>query len=188
VVERAPFEVTETGWGEFVIEIKVHFVDAREAPVTLQHQLKLFHEGGQPSAARKPVVSEHFDEFVFSEPFEPLYRALVAGPSSRFEQHPLQQYFNAQQHGEHEQRQVARLAAIQKDVSARFDALRKRLFDANAEVRALARQLGLPDEPAPEPALPAAVATAALSAAASSAPSSTPAPAPAPSAADPAPS
>jgi YEATS domain-containing protein 4 len=178
VVERAPFEVTETGWGEFVIEIKVHFVDAREAPVTLQHQLKLFHEGGQPSAARKPVVSEHFDEFVFSEPFEPLYRALVAGPSSRFEQHPLQQYFNAQQHGEHEQRQVARLAAIQKDVSARFDALRKRLFDANAEVRALARQLGLPE----------AVATAALSAAASSAPSSTPAPAPAPSAADPAPS
>ena len=41
-VDRAPFSVTETGWGEFEIQIKIFFVpEAGEKPLTLVHHLKL---------------------------------------------------------------------------------------------------------------------------------------------------
>ncbi|GAA6013601.1 hypothetical protein JCM11491_002721 [Sporobolomyces phaffii] len=41
-IESPPFEVTETGWGEFDIIIKVFFVlEASEKPLTLNHHLKL---------------------------------------------------------------------------------------------------------------------------------------------------
>ncbi|GAA6058588.1 hypothetical protein JCM10212_007027 [Sporobolomyces blumeae] len=41
-IEQPPFEVTETGWGEFDIVIKVFFVpEASEKPLTFNHHLKL---------------------------------------------------------------------------------------------------------------------------------------------------
>lgn len=41
-IERPPFEVTETGWGEFDIIIKIFFVpEAAEKPLTFTHHLKL---------------------------------------------------------------------------------------------------------------------------------------------------
>ena len=53
-IEQPPFEVTETGWGEFSVPIKVYFHDAREAPVSLTHNLKLFLENGASTVPRKP--------------------------------------------------------------------------------------------------------------------------------------
>jgi YEATS family len=45
-VEEPPFEVTETGWGEFEIQIKIHFIpEASEKPVTLFHFLHLHPYG-----------------------------------------------------------------------------------------------------------------------------------------------
>ncbi|SNX82515.1 probable Protein AF-9 homolog [Melanopsichium pennsylvanicum] len=41
-IDKPPFSVTETGWGEFEIQIKVFFVpEANEKPITLFHHLKL---------------------------------------------------------------------------------------------------------------------------------------------------
>ncbi|GAA5990601.1 hypothetical protein JCM5350_001050 [Sporobolomyces pararoseus] len=41
-IESPPFEVTETGWGEFDIVIKIFFQpEASEKPLTLNHHLKL---------------------------------------------------------------------------------------------------------------------------------------------------
>ena len=34
VVLKPPFEVTETGWGEFEVIIKIYFVDPNERPVS----------------------------------------------------------------------------------------------------------------------------------------------------------
>ena len=65
-------QVTETGWGEFEVQIKIHFHDAAaEKPVTVYHVLKLFHAqtGESTSKAmvqgRTTVVSEFYDEIVF---------------------------------------------------------------------------------------------------------------------------
>lgn len=35
VVTKPPYEVTETGWGEFEVVIKIYFNDQHERPVSL---------------------------------------------------------------------------------------------------------------------------------------------------------
>jgi YEATS domain-containing protein 4 len=40
--DKPPYEVTETGWGEFEIQVKIFFVpEANEKPLTFVHHLKL---------------------------------------------------------------------------------------------------------------------------------------------------
>lgn len=42
VIDKPPFEVTETGWGEFEIQIRVAFVtESAEKPISMTHMLKL---------------------------------------------------------------------------------------------------------------------------------------------------
>ena len=76
-LEKPPYEVTETGWGEFEIGVTVHFADdAGEKAVDLVAPLKLHHEGGarspkpDKSQAKRPVVKEKYEELVFHEPHE----------------------------------------------------------------------------------------------------------------------
>ncbi|PWY87763.1 histone acetyltransferase subunit [Aspergillus heteromorphus CBS 117.55] len=71
-VEQPPFEVTETGWGEFEIQIKLYFVaESNEKPQTLWHSLKL-HPYGPDAEAKKErrevVISQNYEEVVFNEP------------------------------------------------------------------------------------------------------------------------
>ena len=42
VVSAQKNQVTETGWGEFEIQIKIYLADPVERPVTIYHVLKLF--------------------------------------------------------------------------------------------------------------------------------------------------
>jgi len=113
VVEIAtpPYEVTETGWGEFEIPITIHFRDASAKPLTFNHLLKLYPPGNQTQSVTKvslvlpcslpaklspipaaclhkqPVVSEFYDEALFTAP-PPAFAAIlekrvpshVAGP------------------------------------------------------------------------------------------------------------
>uniref|UniRef100_A0A0D6QVK2 YEATS domain-containing protein n=1 Tax=Araucaria cunninghamii TaxID=56994 RepID=A0A0D6QVK2_ARACU len=75
VVESAPFELSETGWGEFEISITIFFhSDVAEKQLDLFHHLKLYpeDESGPPST-KKPVVVESYDEIVFAEPSEAFY-------------------------------------------------------------------------------------------------------------------
>ncbi|ODN01820.1 YEATS domain-containing protein 4 [Orchesella cincta] len=71
IVTKPPFDITETGWGEFEIVIKIYFVDTVERPVTLYHILKLFETSKDPTAppiVKKYICSETYDEIVFMEP------------------------------------------------------------------------------------------------------------------------
>ncbi|KAJ8736755.1 hypothetical protein PYW07_000026 [Mythimna separata] len=71
IITKMPYEITETGWGEFEIVIKIFFLDPNERPVTLYHILKLFQSpltvGGPPQTGRV-LCSEAYDEIVFQEP------------------------------------------------------------------------------------------------------------------------
>lgn len=42
VVKAPPFEVSETGWGEFEASIRLYFKDPEEQPVDLFHLIKLY--------------------------------------------------------------------------------------------------------------------------------------------------
>lgn len=83
MVESPPFEVTESGWGEFEVQIKLFFVpEANEKAQTLWHALKLhpFGEGAEGVRERREsVVSQCYEEVLFSEPVEPFYEILTQG-------------------------------------------------------------------------------------------------------------
>ncbi|KAL2818487.1 yeats family-domain-containing protein [Aspergillus cavernicola] len=82
-VEQAPFEVTESGWGEFEIQIKLYFVpESTEKPQTLWHSLKLHPYGPDAEGMkerREVVISQNYEEVVFNEPVEQFYDYLTAG-------------------------------------------------------------------------------------------------------------
>jgi transcription initiation factor IIF auxiliary subunit len=67
-VDKFPFEVSETGWGEFQIQIKIYFHDAPEKPLLLVHNLRLYEAGEDLEAQLKgdcrPVVAESYEEIV----------------------------------------------------------------------------------------------------------------------------
>lgn len=77
-----PFEVTETGWGEFEVQIKLWFVpEANEKAQTLWHALKLHPYGPDAEGQRERgrVESICYEEVVFSEPVEGFFEILSGG-------------------------------------------------------------------------------------------------------------
>ncbi|XP_038705636.1 transcription initiation factor TFIID subunit 14b-like isoform X1 [Tripterygium wilfordii] len=72
VLESPPFELSESGWGEFEIAITLFFHnDVCDKPLNLFHHLKLYPEDESgPMSMKKPVVVESYDEIVFPEPSE----------------------------------------------------------------------------------------------------------------------
>merc|ERR1711991_10295 len=83
VVTKPPYEVVETGWGEFEIKIRVHFIDPKEKPVELFHHLTLFPPNGEPQQPKRYIVNEVYDEIVFNDPTNIMYQALIAKPVNR---------------------------------------------------------------------------------------------------------
>jgi YEATS domain-containing protein 4 len=85
-VEQPPFEVTETGWGEFEIQIKLYFVpESTEKPQTLWHTLKLHPYGNDIEGKRErreKVTSQNYEEVIFNEPVEQFYDMLTGGSGS----------------------------------------------------------------------------------------------------------
>ncbi|KAI0092139.1 yeats family protein [Irpex rosettiformis] len=92
-VDKAPFEVSETGWGEFEVQIRINFVaESGEKAITFYHHLKLHPwtqiingEPEQPppleiAAKIGPVHSWQYDEVVFNDPFQTFLNILTAHP------------------------------------------------------------------------------------------------------------
>lgn len=80
-MESYPFQVTETGWGEFEIIIKIFFADLNERVMTLHHFLKLYpaenatlYNGAFLQGDN--VVYLQYDEIIFNEPTEIMYKLL----------------------------------------------------------------------------------------------------------------
>ncbi|EMR09012.1 hypothetical protein PNEG_02787 [Pneumocystis murina B123] len=80
-VDKSPFEVSETGWGEFDIAIRIYFVpEAAEKSISLFHRLKLHPYGPNSEIIREQglsVTSYQYDEIIFNEPTEAMYDILT---------------------------------------------------------------------------------------------------------------
>lgn len=62
MIDKPPFEVTETGWGEFEIQIRVAFsTESGEKPITLFHVLKLHGWQIVKNVVGKPFLSDAID-------------------------------------------------------------------------------------------------------------------------------
>lgn len=85
-IEAPPFQVTETGWGEFDVQVKIFFAtEAGEKPVALFHRLKLHPYGPEAEAVKANggfVSSWQYDEAVFNEPTEAMYEILTSQGSA----------------------------------------------------------------------------------------------------------
>ncbi|CAG9765799.1 unnamed protein product [Ceutorhynchus assimilis] len=78
IVLKPPYEITETGWGEFELVIKIYFHDPNEKAVTLYHILKLFHHSGSTQDLQeKGLVSESYDEIIFQDPTQLMHHYLI---------------------------------------------------------------------------------------------------------------
>ncbi|PWZ11824.1 Transcription initiation factor TFIID subunit 14b [Zea mays] len=84
VVEQPPFELSESGWGEFEIAITLYFhSDVCDKRLDLFHQLKLYpEEEAGPQSTKKPVVVETYDEIVFPEPTEAFFLRVQNHPAA----------------------------------------------------------------------------------------------------------
>lgn len=83
-VTKPPFEVHETGWGEFDIMIRIYFApESYEKSVMCYHHLKLHPYGADIAAnqsAMEPISSWQYEEIVFQEPTEAMYDLLTRHP------------------------------------------------------------------------------------------------------------
>lgn len=80
IITKPPFEVTETGWGEFEINIKIYFLDPNERPVTIYHILKLFETDPNTKQinVKKNLCSEFYEEIIFQDPSSQMLQVLNA--------------------------------------------------------------------------------------------------------------
>ena len=96
-IEAPPFELTETGWGEFDINIKIYFVEeANEKILNFYHRLRLHpytnlvpssNNGNEQNTTDHnskdaEVSSIYFDEIVFNEPNEEFFKILMSRPGN----------------------------------------------------------------------------------------------------------
>ena len=76
-----PYEVTETGWGEFEVIIRIFWKDCGERLV-IHHPLKLYTETNSENqdviSGLKPFRVEHYNEIVFSNPSNSMYKHIIS--------------------------------------------------------------------------------------------------------------
>jgi YEATS domain-containing protein 4 len=81
VVNKWPFELYESGWGQFDIIITIHLIDENAKPIEFVHPLKLYPSQTHASmSTKKPVVSESYDEVVFVNPKQEIREILINPP------------------------------------------------------------------------------------------------------------
>ncbi|KAL1924965.1 uncharacterized protein VTP21DRAFT_4619 [Calcarisporiella thermophila] len=142
VIESSPFELSETGWGEFEIVIKIYFNPlSGEKPVTLYHHLRLhpYTEdallAGQNSIQKmKSVVSYNYDEIVFNEPTEEFYEVLLKNTNSLL---PAKRTPNQPYCTQTEQEEIERLDAAIRKVQEQQASIKERLLAAERELQQL---------------------------------------------------
>ena len=83
VLTEPPYEVTETGWGEFEIGIEIKFrPEAGEEKEKLMANLKLFPDADEiaktgPQTTKKPLVVENREELIFHKPRKSFWEKVV---------------------------------------------------------------------------------------------------------------
>ena len=123
IITKPPYEVQETGWGEFEIVIKVFFQDPAEKPITIYHLLTLFQTDPAVIAGKKNVVSEHYDEIVFSDPTNTMYN-LLNNPKPLV---PAIRHEAGIDYKELEERQLMSILSAQKKIKLEIQDLSDRL-------------------------------------------------------------
>ncbi|THG95873.1 hypothetical protein EW026_g5854 [Hermanssonia centrifuga] len=163
-----PNRISETGWGEFEVQIRVNFVaESGEKAITFYHHLKLHpwtvsgsSEPENPpldvAAKLGPVHSWQYDEIVFNDPFQSFLNILIAHPPTplpKNKRKPVPFHtanpasLEASKGGvpeftqEMEKEEAERLESARKAVIVEQDKWREILIEKEKELSTLQRQL-----------------------------------------------
>ncbi|CCF60267.1 hypothetical protein KAFR_0J02030 [Kazachstania africana CBS 2517] len=122
IIEAPPFELTETGWGEFDINVKIYFHDeANEKNLNFYHRLRLHpYEAGQ--SKDDEISSIFFDEVVFNEPNESFFKILMTKPGNLLPSNKSDKVIFSQQL---EREELDRINAGILEVDKQIDELKK---------------------------------------------------------------
>lgn len=122
-----PYKVTESGWGEFEVTIRIFFHDPQERQITVTHFLKLFNP---PGTVTEQLTVEHYDELVFENPSQWLWDRLISAPKlpeSMVE--PIETDYNTLK-----QTQLAEIIDAEGKVKEEISEMRRRIAQVQAEI------------------------------------------------------
>lgn len=91
-----PYCVSESGWGEFDVGIRIYLRDASYPPISITHRLKLYSTA--PAVLDKPsIVDEVYDEIVLNTPgTDAAFQGVVAaGPTARAPVYPYAEWLTS---------------------------------------------------------------------------------------------
>jgi len=138
-VEQPPYEISESGWGEFEIGFTIYFTDSSEKHVELYHLLKLYPPEGQLQKTKKPVVSETFDVIVFNDPTEAFYKKLMENEPVHT---PLPAPLAGDQYANYaEQAELARIAEAQTKLRGEIQRLQNRFISVDGESNVVSQEI-----------------------------------------------
>ncbi|KAJ2381791.1 NuA4 histone H4 acetyltransferase complex and the SWR1 complex subunit [Coemansia sp. RSA 2559] len=137
-----PYEITETGWGEFEVITKIYFPPASgEKPISLYHMLKLYPPDslGQTWPKGKPVNNFFYDELIFSEPTEEFFDMLTKGANGP--EIPLKASGNQTFSLEAEAAECKRLETSMAQVTEKYNEYKEKARLSEIEIALLRRDI-----------------------------------------------
>jgi len=79
--QAPPYEIKESGWGEFEVGATLFFSDADEPPIKAMFQLRLHPPGPQKAGRPQSVVwNEAYEQLLFHDPKPSFFYALTTVP------------------------------------------------------------------------------------------------------------
>ncbi|ODV92286.1 hypothetical protein CANCADRAFT_870 [Tortispora caseinolytica NRRL Y-17796] len=138
-IDQPPYEVTETGWGEFDINIRIYFnAVAGDKSITLYHRLKLHPYGEEANKVPPPPVVQSviFDEVVFNEPTEELFNVLTSHKYGLPSRSTDRSKFSYQAENE----EADRLAAAYDKVQAQLRIMREKIHQLEQRKKIMQEQ------------------------------------------------
>ena len=130
MVTKPPYEVTETGWGEFEVVIKIFFHDPSERPVTIYHPLKLFQTDSNIVIGKKIVISESYDEMIFQDPTVMMHSLLTSN-----RQLTLGAYKHETDFEDKKQKSLTQLNTAKEKIQSEINELKERLKSSRASIK-----------------------------------------------------
>ncbi|KAI1712373.1 YEATS family domain-containing protein [Ditylenchus destructor] len=154
VIDKPPFELSETGWGGFDVQMKLFFVDVNTKFVKTTFRLVIIDPKNQDGI----FVNELYDEIVFDETTEAMHSALTSSvpktkdPGEKIQgMEPVQR--NLAYYEEIRQKLKNSLEAANTEILAEIEDLEDSLSASRDLLKKAGRELGLvlvEDEPVPE--------------------------------------
>uniref|UniRef100_H2Z5U9 YEATS domain-containing protein 4 n=1 Tax=Ciona savignyi TaxID=51511 RepID=H2Z5U9_CIOSA len=131
VVTKPPYEVTETGWGEFEIVIKIFFHDPNERPLTIYHALRLFQTGSTIIVGNKKAVnSEFYDEMIFQDPSTMMHSLLTSNRQLTLGAHKHETDFD-----EKERTTLDQIRSAKEKIQNEIEELKERLKKSRENIK-----------------------------------------------------